>query len=187
MKQSAQSKYREQFNRAIDQAIKECSRKTGITDLETVYQHLKKSASILLKRMKVILAEERIRIAIQQRLKYCTVSPKDAAAAAAQQAAQTEFDFFEMEQFRGIPNRISYVENGKVKYVEYTRSLEWQREASIAHLGKGIDADIARREAEVAGNAWLRPRVMKYGDLEPEKLVILWLRDEQGGTSSVGE
>src|SRR5215471_7749358 len=177
MRPNAQLKYREQFNKAIDNAIKECSRRTGVTDLETVYRHVKKSASILFKRIGLILMDEQIRIVIQKRLKRCTVSVKEAAEQVARHAAQAEFEFFQMEQFRGVPQRISYpTKTGAIEYVEYNRSREWQREASIEHLARGIEADIARKEAEVASNSWLRPLVARFGDIDPQDIVSRWLR-----------
>jgi|SRR5215831_19374660 len=183
MKQSDLSRYREAFNKAVDGAIKECSRKTGVTDLETVYQYLKKAAPVSVKRLKVLLADEQIRIIIQKRLKRCTVSVSEAEAAAMQNAAQTEFEFFEMDQFRGVSHRITYQEGKTMLYVEYNRSLEWQRSLSIAHLGSGIQADIARRDAEIAANKFLQPLVREYGDLPAEDLVRLWLRDQQSGAA----
>lgn len=182
MKRSDQSKYREQFNRAIDYAIKECSRKTGITDVDTVDNYLKKSASILFRRISLMLAKEQRRILIQKRLKRCTVSVREAADIAYREAVQGEFDFFEMDQFRGVARRITYpVREGSVivmKYVEYNRSFEWQRTASVQHLERAIDADIARKEAEMAANEFLHPLVKKFGDLPAEELIRLWRREE---------
>jgi hypothetical protein len=183
MKRSDLSRYREQFNAAVDRAIKQCSRATGITDVDTVDRYLKKSASILFKRISVLLAKEQRRILIQKRLKRCTVSVQDAAAQAIQDASQTEFDFFEMEQFRGVAQRISYPEAKDIKYVEYNRSLEWQRLLSITHLTSGIAADIARRDAEIAANKFLQPLVERYGDLEAEELARKWLRDQRTGAA----
>lgn len=185
MKRNGLSKYREQFSKAIDHAIKECSRKTGITDLETVYQHVKKSASMLFKRLSVLLADEQIRILIQKRLKHCTVSVADAHGDMIRNLVQIEFEFFAMDQFRGVPKRISYpAGNGKIEYVEYNRSTEAQRLASISHLDIGITADIARREAEASANSWLHPLVVKHGDLPAEKLAELWLLDQRGGSGT---
>jgi hypothetical protein len=172
---------RNQFNSAVDAAIRECSRETGITDLETVYDYLKKKASRLLKRLIVVLAHEQVRIIIQKRLKRCTVSVAKAAKQAMKEAAQMEFDFFEMDQFRGMAQRITYPEDRKMKYVEYNRSTEVQRLASITHLDTGIAADIARREAEAAANAWLHPLVVRHGDLPAEELARLWLKEQQRG------
>ena len=185
MRRNDLSKYRSQFNRAVDRAIKECSRQTGITDVDTVDNYLKKSASILFRRISLLLAEEQRRILIQKRLKHCTVSVQEATDAAMRAAVQVEFDFFEMEQFRGVPKRISYpVGQGKIEYVEYNRSTEVQRLLSIGHLTKGIDADVARREAEAASNAWLHPLVAKYGDLPAEELIRLWLAAGEGATNA---
>jgi predicted aldo/keto reductase-like oxidoreductase len=178
MKQNDLSRYRERFNLAVDKAIKECSRSTGITDLDTVYQYLKTSSSMLVKRLKALLADDQIRVIIQKRLKHCTVSVEEAAQQASKNLAQTEFDFFGMEQFRGVSQRITYPEGKAMKYVEYNRSLEWQRELSIAHLDSGILADIARRDAEIAGNQFLHPLVKKYGDTPAEDLIGFWLRDQ---------
>jgi hypothetical protein len=184
MRQSDRSRYRKQFTRAIRDAIKECSRATGITDVETVDGYLKKSASILFKRISIILATEQRRILIQKLLKHCTVSVQEAADLAYCEAVQTKFDFFGMEQFQGIAKRITYPERVgmriEIKYVEYNRSTEEQRLASIEHLGKGIDADIARRDAEIAANKFLQPLVKKYGNLPAEELIQLW-SGEQGG------
>ena len=69
MRSVSLSKYREQFNATVDNAIRECSRETGITDLETVYRYLKRSASKLLKRLTVLLADEQLAVIIQKRLK----------------------------------------------------------------------------------------------------------------------
>jgi hypothetical protein len=183
MKRSALSKYREQFSKAVDYAIKECSRATGITDVDTVDRYLKKSAKILFKRISVLLAEEQRRIIIQKRLKHCTVSAPEAAEQTLRDAMQAEFDFFEMEQFRGVPQRITYPEGKEMRYVEYTRSLEWQRMLSIAHLDAGILSDIARRDAEIASNQFLHPLVVKHGDLPAEKLAGLWLLEQRGGAA----
>jgi hypothetical protein len=189
MKRSDQSKYREQFNKAVDLAIKECSRVTGVTDVDTVDRYLKKSASILFKRISIFLAQEQRRVIIQKRLKRCTVSAQEAAAQAIQNATQIEFDFFEMEQFRGVSQRITYPEGKEMKYVEYNRSFEWQRELSIAHLDSGILADIARRDTEIASYKFLHPLVKKYRglsaeELPAEELVRMWLRDQQDGMAA---
>jgi hypothetical protein len=175
-------KYREQFNKCVDRAIRECSRQTGVTDLETVYRSVKRSASMLLRRLKVLLADEQVRIIIQKRLKRCTVSMDDAA----KDAAQMEFDFFEMEQFRGVGQRITYPEGKEMKYVEYNRSLEWQRVASIAHLDAGIAADKARRSAQAAANQFLEPLVKRYGDMPAEELVQSWMRDQRNEAAGGG-
>ena len=111
---------------------------------------------------------------------------QDAAAQAFKNAAQAEFDFFEMEQFRGVAQRITYPQGKEVKYVEYNRSLEWQRLASIAHLSSGIEADIARRDAEIAANKFLQPLVKKYGDLPAEELVRLWLGENRVADGAAG-
>jgi len=185
MKRSDQSKYLEEFNRCIDHAIKECSRATGITDVETVDRYLRKSASVAYKRVSIILAAEQRRIRIQKRLKHCSVSVQEAAENAARGAAQKEFDFFEMEQFRGLNSRITFPERVgnavEIRYVEYHRSTEAQRLASIEHLGKGIEADIARRDAEIAANRFLQPLVIKWGDLAPEELMRRWLDQQAEG------
>jgi len=177
MRRNDLSKYREQFNRAVDQAIKECSRATGVTDVDSVDRHLKKSASVLFKRISILLAEEQRRNLIQKRLKRCTVSVQEADAEAQHDAEQVAFDFFKQEEFRGVPKRITYPEGKLMLYVEYNRSHEWQRELSIAHLGKGIDADVARRDAEIAGNNRLRPLVRQFGDLPAEELVRRQIED----------
>lgn len=179
MRRSDQSRCREEFSRAIDHAIVECSRATGITDVDTVDQYLKKSAKILFRRISLILAKEQRRILIQKRLKHCTVSVREAEASLKAEAQQLPlFDIFEMDQFRGVPRRITYpAQEGRevvMKYVEYNRSLEWQRTASVQHLGRGIDADIARKEAETAANEFLHPLVKKFGDLPAEELIRLW-------------
>lgn len=188
MKRSALSKYREQFNATVDQAIKETSRETGITDVDTVDRYVAKSASILFKRISMVLAKEQRRIIIQKRLKRCTVSEPEAAAQAFQDVAQAEFDFFKMEQFRGVRHRITYrdPESKKMKYVEYNRSFEWQRRLSILPLDFGISADIARRDSQIASDNFLTSLVKKYGDLPAEELVRLWLRDQQGGMAAGG-
>jgi len=186
MKRSALSRYRSNFIKSVYAAIKECSRATGVTDLETVYQHLTKSAPFSLKRLKAFLADEQVRIIIQKCFKRCTVSAQDAAEQAAREAAQTEFDFFEMEQFRGVRPRITYRSEKKMEYVEYDRCYEWQRLLSIANLDTGIGADIARRDAEIAANKFLQPLVKKYGDLPAKELARLWLRDQEGGMAAGG-
>jgi hypothetical protein len=133
-----------------------------------------------MKRLSILLANEQLRVIIQKRLKRCTVSVADAESEMKRNAQQIEFDFFEIDQFRGVPKRISYpVGQHKIEYVEYNRSTEIQRKASIAHLDNGIAADIAKRDAEIAGNEFLRPLVKKYGDLEAEKLIQLWLKGQR--------
>ena len=186
MKRNDLSKYREQFIKAAKVAITECSRATGITDVDTVDRYLAKSASVLFKRISILLAQDQRRIIIQKLLKHCTVSVQDAAAQAFADAAQGEFDFFQMDQFRGLHRRITYLEGKVVQYVEYNRSLEWQRLGSIAQLGAGIAADIARRDAEIASNNFLHPLVERYGDLPAEELTRMWLRDQQGGITTGG-
>jgi hypothetical protein len=189
MRQKDQQRYRDEFNAVIDRAIRECSRATGITDLETVYRHVKKIAPMILKRNMVMLADEQVRVAIQKRLKRCTVPAPEAAAAFEQYQAQGAFDFYEIDAFRAMRDRsyISYPSRevpGKIEYVEYQRSHEWQREASIAHLTHGIDADIARRDAEVAADKYLKPLVRQFGDLDAEQLIRLW---QAGARASGGE
>jgi hypothetical protein len=188
MNQSDPSKYRKQFNRMVDQAIKECSRETGVTDLETVYRHLKKSASSVFKRLRALLADEQMRIVIQKRFKRCTVSVAEAAERLSNSSAQTEFDFFEIDQFRGLPQRISFVENAgqPMQYVEYNRSLERHRDLSIRHLNTGIEADMMRLKVEMAANQFLEPLVRRHGDLPAEDLARLWLRDQQQTGASGG-
>jgi hypothetical protein len=184
MNQSVLSKSLKKFKLAVDHAIKECSRESGITDVDTVDKYLKKSASLLFKKTSALLAEKHRRVIIQKRLKRCSVSVQEAAEQAIRNAMQIEFDFFEMEQFRGVTQRITYLEDKAIKYVEYNRSFEWQRLSSIAHLGSGIDADIARREAQISSNDFLSPLVKNYGDLPAEELVRSWLRDQQGGMAA---
>lgn len=184
MKRNDLSKYREQFIKAARAAITECSRETGITDVDTVDRYLAKSASTLFKRISVLLAKEQRRILIQKLLKRCTVSVRQATDKAFAEAAQAEFDFFEIEQFRGLARRISYREGAEVKYVEYNRSLEWQRLASISLLSAGIAADIARRDAEIAANNFLQKLVKKHGDLPAELLAAFWWRGHRGDASS---
>lgn len=188
MKPNVRSKYREQFIYAIDRAIQECSRPTGITDVDTVDRYLKQSAATLFKRISIILAVEQRRVLIQKRLKRCTVSEPEAAANAQREAMQEEFDFFQMEQFRGLAQRITFPERvgrkTEIRYVEYNRSTEAQREASIDHLKKGIDGDIARRDAEIAANKFLKPLVMKWGDLPAEDLVRKWRKENTGEAKS---
>jgi hypothetical protein len=119
MRPKDQARYRNDFSKQIDHAIKECSRKNGVTDLETVYSYVKKHCRILLRG--VMLADEQVRVLIQKRLKRCEVSPADAQAAMMRNAVQPEFNFFEMDQFRGVPQRISYpVGPNKIEYVEYS-------------------------------------------------------------------
>jgi hypothetical protein len=183
MKQNDLSKCHKQFSRATYHAIRECSHETGITDVETVDRYLKKSASILFRRISILLATKYRRIFIQKCLKHCTVSVREAVMQAEQNARQMEFEFFQMEQFRGVPKRISYLDGKEMKYVEYNRSFEWQRLASIAHLNSGIAADIARRDAEDVSNRFLQPLVKKYGDLEAGKVISEWLRDQEMGAA----
>lgn len=182
MKRSDQSKYREQFMAVVKRGIQETSRATGITDVDTVDSYVAKNARILFRRISLILAKEQRRIIIQKLLKRCTVSAREAEAQARAHAVQMEFDFFAMEQFRGVSQRITYPQAKEMKYVEYNRSLEWQRELSIAHLNAGIVADVASRDAEISSNNFLRPLVRRHGDLPAEELMRLWLRDRQSAS-----
>jgi len=187
MSQSDQLKFHKlcnAFNQAIDHGIQECSRETGRTDLSTVYGYLRRTASMLIKRIIVLRGNLLIRMLIQKRLKHCKVSPKDAENDAIRNALQPEFDFFNMEQFRGVSKRITYREGNAIVYVEYNRSRKSQRVASVRHLDTGIAADIARRNAEMAADEFLDPLVEKYGDLPAQELVEKWLRDQRAAGGS---
>lgn len=187
MNQNAPSKSREEeFNQAIDNAIVECSRETGITDLNTVDTYLLRAQPRLVSRIVKILGVRHRRIMIQKRLKRCAVSVREAADTAYREALQMEFNFFEMEQFRGVGHRITFPGEGKIQYVEYNRSLRAHRRASVAHLDTGIAADLARRQAEAAADAWLDPLVDRYGDLPAEVLVDKWLAEQSGGAAAGG-
>lgn len=186
MHHASRLKYRDRFNKAIDRAICECSRATGATDLETVYRYLRKDNSILFRRVRADLADEHVRVLIQKRMKRCRVSVAEAADLLKRDAEQPEFDFFEMEQFRGMSKRITFtLADGTVQYVEYNRSTEAQRDGSIALLTSGIAADMARRDTEEAARAWLHPLVVRYGDLPADQLVALW-RAEEGRVTGAG-
>lgn len=175
MNQRNLSKYREAFNDAVDLAIRECSRQTGKTDIATVYAHLKKTAKLLLRRLRIILADRQVRVIIHNRLKRAAISCQHG------QQLRLDFDFFSLEPFRVLRDyrRISYPSENRVEFTEYPVSLEWQREASIRHLDQGIAADIARRNSEVAANDWLHPLVVQYGDRPAVELVSLWLEAQK--------
>jgi hypothetical protein len=181
MRQKDLSEYRERFNKAVDISIRECSRKTGVTDLDTVYQHVTARCSMLVEQLSPLLAEEQIRVIIQKRLKHCSVSVAVADAAAFRAASQEEFEFFKLDVFRKLSHRISFEDpqTGAMNYVEYNRCLQWHRSASIAHLTRRRDADDARIAAEIASDAFLQPLVEQWGDLPAEDLARRWFESQR--------
>jgi hypothetical protein len=137
---------------------------------------------VVVKRLRVLLADQQLRVLIQKRLKRCTVSLQEAQATAFRERQQLHFDFWDLEPFRRmrVHQRITYPNGKLVEYVEYNRSLEWQRLRSIEHLRRGIDADTAQCDAEVAANDFLHRLVERHGDLPAEKLAELWLQEQDG-------
>jgi len=174
-------KYRKQFNRLLDSAIRECSRENGETDLDTVYRYLKKHDSRFLGRLGLLLIDEHFRILIQKRFKRHTIPVPEAE----KRGAQAELDFSNMDEFRGIGDYITYADDHrKIKYMLYRYSTEEQRARSIAHLNRGIQSDIARRDAEIAGYDFLHRLVLRYGDLPAWQLIR---EDREGGQRQLEE
>lgn len=176
------------FRKVVDAAIKECLRKNGkqgIT-LDEVHKKVKEHSRWLVTRLKVLLADRQIRIIIQHRLREFTVTPKNENKVRENlqnEAQQREFDFFQMEQFRGVRKMLAYEEGGVVVYKDYRKSLREHRIKSIAFKRKSVQQDEKAIHAEESANEWFAPLITKYGDLPACELVDLW-RDEGGATKT---
>lgn len=172
---------RASFNRSIDNAIRECERKSGdhTADVEGVYAEVMASSSRLLQRITPILADEQIRILIQHRLRRSAISPEEAEVKLQQEAMQQEFDFFNMEQFRGLTRRISFEDKpGHIAYIDYQLSLQFHRTSSMTIKQSSIQNDQKYLQTEAAADQWLARRVKEFGDLPAGELVRLWLEKQ---------
>lgn len=178
-------KLHKQFHRILEQAIRSLYRRIRKPiDLDGVWAEMETAHSYTLAQMRPNFGEQYMRVLVQHRLKRTVMSAKEQDRAEAQ-AAQTELDFEDIEQFRGAPRGISYEDRpGHVVYVPFEDSHCEQRRLSLVLLDKNIGQDMVRREAQVAATKFADSLAKIFGDLPPRELIRLWRK--RGGVGSAG-
>ena len=169
------------LNGVIDHSIREVMLRDRMADIDSVYNHLKASNSLLLDSMQEELAVAQIRIRIQHRLKHVPVIPiREAAALQRQQGESLPYQPYlpEMEQFRNIPEAVAIrTDSGRCIYIPYAETFESDRAMALLLLSESIAADQKLYHALKAGNEFASALVARYGDLPLRELVQLWLAD----------
>ena len=99
------------------------------------------------------------------------------------QLVAEQLELAEMEQFRGVPLQVSYLNgNNKVKWTPWFIAKREERAAAIAHRRMKCDESDAVLDAMESSDAWLNALATVYGDLPAYELVRLWKArgDSQG-------
>jgi hypothetical protein len=164
---------RKQLNRIAKEEIRSCLR-AGKTDLETVAQRVEIRASVLIDQLAPELAAAEVREIVRRLLKKTEVEPEDA------QAVDSQTEFAEMDEFRGIPPNVTYEDRpGHVAYVCYLDTQQFERAAALRLLEKSIEADQQTYLAMKAGNDFAEALVQIYGDLPLSELYRLYKKDQR--------
>lgn len=169
MRENDLNSLRARLSKQIDDIIRDCLL-SGQTDVETVHGLVKKKVSMRTFYPLILeLANKHVRNIIQRRLKYTAVPPAEIIT------NQQQLELAAMDEFRGIPDSISYEETpGHVVYVPYRETLEWQRVAALALLDGNIRDVQHSRQRLAAGNRFATLLVAHYGDLALSQLLDKW-------------
>jgi hypothetical protein len=110
---------------------------------------------------------------------------KKAHRAGNQQQVAEQLELAEMEQFRGVPLQVSYIDGRKVKWTAWFIALKSERRAAIAHRRIKCAQSDAVLDAMESSDAWLDPLTERFGDLPPYELVRMW-KEAGGQTVAAG-
>ena len=158
------------LNRIIDEEIRSASSLGQIADVESVFQKVVKRSSMLMAELSSQLGLARLRSMIQRKMKLV---PSERI-----ESDEVQMVFENMEEFRGVPERIAYRNRPHpTPYVTYLDSVEEQREAALALLDGGLDADHKTRDTLAASNEYAHRFVIRYGDKPLRELIALWIAD----------
>lgn len=142
----------ERFHKIAEREISSHLRR-GPTDLETICQSIEESSTVLLGKLEPLLGKQQWRIIVRRKLKRTRIELPEALKQAAQEAAQPEFDFHDIEQFRGIPDAITYEDQpGHVTYIHYLDTSKRIRKMARNYLAASIESDQKQLNALDAGN-----------------------------------
>lgn len=167
---------RAQLTKIAKEEIRKCLQ-FGKTDLETVAKRVEERASKLIAKLAPELARAEVREIIRRLLKRTRIKPEPEPS-----SPQMEFEFSNMEEFRGIPPNIAYEDApGHVAYVSYLNSLEHQRTGALALLGDSIEADKRTYHALKSGNEFAEKLMRAYGDLPVRELYRKFRADQKLG------
>jgi len=172
----------ERFYKIVDREIRQLLRK-GPTDLDAVCKAIEESSSMLLLKIEPALGKRHWRIIVQRRLKHTQIPPSKALAKAAAAARQPEFDFHNIEQFRGIPDSVTYEDQpGHVTYLHYLDTTKILRKISRDLLSTEIAADIKQLHAREASDQYADRLTEDYGGDENTPLrniLVRWFADDE--------
>lgn len=172
------------------QAMRACYRRDGFADLSGVWEEMERTNGHTVKRLVPSFGRQYQRIIVQQMLKRNAMNNghqhQEAEAAEVAASQQPEFDFADIEQFRGAPVTISLEDRpGHVIYVPFQDSTRRQRELSLKLLDASIHHDTDRREAQARGTRFADTLADLYGDLPVKELIRLWRAARRGGAAGV--
>ena len=182
MKQENLDSLLDRFYKIADREIANLLRR-GPTDLDAVCEAIELSSSMLLDRLKPMLGDRQWRIMVQRRLKHTRVALPDALRKAALEAQQPEFDFHDIQQFRGVPDSVTYEDKpGHVVYIHYLDTTKVTRKASRDLLAASIDADLKQLNALDTANEYADHLTESLGggeDAVLRDILERWLHSEK--------
>lgn len=161
------------LNTALNDTMREQLRKGPVTTKQVVERIISSPAmSRLVREQQQDLAERQLRAEVSARLGRTTVTPPEAEKDVQYHASQPELAFHNIEEFRGTPRTLTYVDakTREISHIPYTRSHVIHREYSLKqHESRMAEAD-KRYQIEKRAHLILQPLVKKFGDLEAWEL-----------------
>ena len=161
---------KDQFNSALNDIIRDQLR-TGRATAKAIVKRIVQSPTMsrLVMQQQEDLLERQLRSEVSVRLSRTKITPHEVEKDMQYHASQPELAFFNIEEFRGVPRTLTYVdpETRQTMHIPYTRSLVAHREYSLAqHEARNMEAR-KRYQNERSAHLALQPLVKKYGDLPP--------------------
>jgi hypothetical protein len=148
--------------------------KKGPADPDKVYSVVMQSESAknAIFRQQDVLSDHSVKALVKGVVKQGTVSPPAAVKAIEWHWRQPELGFHDIEQFRGVPMKIEFInpETGRIENIPYVQSLDWHRKASIKlHLHRTKQRE-EKYSVELSADLVLEPLVKEFGDLPAAQL-----------------